>query len=100
MLIEPVCSCVYPQPESLYTVRYQCGVLGSGLWSPGVLSILQRERTLSGMSPGPRTGACGKTRLVHVGVNPGSLYALCEPMSHDIGMYLPERSVNLCVECS
>lgn len=40
------------------------------------------------MSPGPQTGACGKTRLVHVGVNPGSLCALCAPTSHDGNIFI------------
>lgn len=39
------------------------------------------------MSPGPQTGACGKMRLVHVGVNLGSLCALCVPTSHDENIF-------------
>lgn len=66
------------------------GVLGSGLWSPGLGFFFFKHtqaRAWSEMNPGPQTGACGKMRLVHVGVNPGSLCALCAPTSHDENIF-------------
>lgn len=70
-----------PQPESLCEVRYQreCYAVVSRAWGFNH----PPARAWSEMCPGPQTGACGKTVLVHVGVNPRSPCALCAPTSHD-----------------
>lgn len=45
-------------------------------------------RAWSGMYPGPQTGACGKMMLVHVGVNPRSVRALCVPIRHEGSIFI------------
>lgn len=48
------------------------------------------------MNPGPPTGACGKIRFVHVGVNPGSLCALCAPTIHDENIFTRKECGFVC----
>lgn len=76
-MVEPVCLCVHTPVSVPHRLRpcVSLGVSGSPMqWSPesGVLKH-PPERAWGGMHAGPQTGACGKIRLVHVGVNPKSV---------------------------